>query len=122
VNGQAASPSRRDAKTLEFRLPEPPNGNETLVELSYTERQKAFDPVRGELALTLPATPLLIENLSWVVSMPAAYETVAAQGNVDFLPGKSSGEIVLGKELCQGEAPAVQLYYQKPAANKKPKK
>jgi len=119
VGEQPASPSRVDAKTIEFRLPEPAKG-ETVVELSYTGKGKAFDPVRGELALTLPATPLLVESLTWRVAMPAIYETVAAQGNVDFLPGNSAGDIRLSKELCQGDAPAVRLFYQKPETTKKP--
>jgi|GEM_PF-1482382 len=119
VGEQPASPSRVDAKTIEFRLPEPAKG-ETVVELSYTGKGKAFDPVRGELALTLPATPLLVESLAWRVAMPAIYETVAAQGNVDFLPGNSPGDIRLSKELCQGDAPAVRLFYQKPETTKKP--
>lgn len=120
IGGRPTSPSRIDAKTLEFRLPEPANGDETLVELSYTGKGTAFDPVRGELALALPSTPLLIENLQWRVAIPAAYETVAAQGNVEFLPARSPEEILLGKELCQGEAPAVRIFYQKPETTKKP--
>lgn len=120
IGGQPASPSRLDASTLELRLPEPPAGGETEVELSYTGRGAAFDPVRGDLALSLPATPLLIETLKWNVSIPAAYETRAAQGNVDFLTGEKPGSIALGKELCQGESPHVRLYYQKPETVKKP--
>lgn len=119
VGGRAASPSRVDASTLEFRLPEP-SGEDTLVELSYTGRVAAFDPVRGDLALALPATPLLMESLSWRLALPPAYETVAAQGNVEFASGGSAGEVLLRKELCQGDAPGVRLFYQKPETTKKP--
>lgn len=119
VGGRAASPSRADAKTLEFRLPES-SGEETVVELSYTGRVAPFDPVRGDLALNLPATPLLIESLAWQLTLPTAYDTVAAQGNVEFAPAGSSGEVLLRKELCQGESPSVRLFYQKPEATKKP--
>lgn len=119
VGGRPAAPSRVDAKTLEFRLPEPA-GEETTVELSYTGRVAAFDPVRGDLALSLPATPLLIESLAWRLAIPAAYETVAAQGNVEFASGGSAGEVLLRKELCQGDTPGVRLFYQKPETTKKP--
>lgn len=113
VGGRPASPSRPDAKTLEFRLPEPV-GEGTAVELSYTGRVKAFDAVRGDLELSLPATPLLIESLRWEVSFPKAYEIAAAQGNVEFASGGSPGEVQLRKELCQGDSPNVRLFYQKP--------
>lgn len=119
VGGRPAAPSRVDAKTLEFRLPEP-SGEETAVELCYTGRVGALDPVRGDLALSLPATPLLIESLAWRLALPATYETVAAQGNVEFASGGSPGEVLLRKELCQGDAPGVRLFYQKPETTKKP--
>ncbi len=74
--------------------------------------------MRGELALALPATPLLIESLQWRVAIPSAYTTVAAQGNVEFLPSKNAGEILVGKDLCQGEEPGLRLFYQKPETTK----
>ena len=120
VGGRPVSPSRPDAKSIEFRLPEPVGAGETTVEVSYTGKVAAFQPVRGELELSLPATPLLVENLKWRVVHPNAYEIVAAQGNVEFLPGGAPGEVRLSKELGQGDAPTIRLFYQKPENRKQP--
>lgn len=117
IGNTQALPSRADPKTLEFRLPEPING-ETVVELSYTSKTAAFEPIRGESTIDLPSTPLLIENLEWKISFPSAYDIIAAQGNVDFLPGSAAGEIRIKKELCQGDAPNAHLFYQKPETRK----
>lgn len=118
VGGNPASPSRVNAKTIEFRIPPPNSTGETIVEASYTGKANTFDPVRGQISLTLPVTPLLVESLQWKLSFPPAYEIVAAQGNVDFLPGSSAGKICLGKELCRNEAPGVLLFYQKSESKK----
>ena len=120
VNGRPALPSRVDAKTLEIRLGEPPTGGESSVSLSYTGRGRPFDPVRGEISANLPSTPLLIEKLAWRITMQPVYEVVAAEGNADFLPGNTPGEIRLSKELCQGDSPAMRIFYQKPETKKNP--
>lgn len=117
IGRSQALPSRADPKSLEFRLPDPIEG-ETVVELSYTGKAAAFQPVRGEIAVDLPSTPLLIETLTWKINFPSAYDIIAVQGNVDFLPGNNAGEIQIKKELCQGDSPNAHLFYQKPETRK----
>lgn len=119
INGQPAAPMSQDERTLVLALPVPVKSGETRVELSYTGKGKSFDPVRGEFTLELPATGLLVESLVWQVTIPAVYETVAIQGNVDFMPGGSGGAIRLTRELGRGEAPTVHVFYQKPETTTK---
>ncbi len=119
INGQPAAPMSQGGRTLVLVLPVPVKGGETRVELSYTGKGAAFDPVRGEFTLSLPATTLLVESLAWQVAIPTAYETVAIQGNVDFTPGGSNGAIRLTRELGRGEAPTVHVFYQKPETTTK---
>lgn len=112
VDGRTAAPERIDANTLEFALPATATG-ETLVEFSYTGRTTPFGPVRGESALALPMTGLLVEVCTWEVALPGGYEVVALEGNVESAPGKDGG-LLLRKELIQSEAPSARIFYQKP--------
>jgi hypothetical protein len=103
-----------DATTWVIPLPPAKDQNETRVELAYTGRQAAFEPVRGELTCALPGTSLLVEKLEWQLQIPRPYETVAIQGNVDFIPGTDGGELHLTRELGRGDAANVHVFYQKP--------
>ncbi len=114
VGGQPVAPILQDAHTWVIQLPAPKDRDESLVELSYTGRQAAFQPVRGEFTGVLPGTSLLVEKLEWRLQIPVPYETVAIQGNVDFVPGPNSGDLRLTRELGRGDAASVHVFYQKP--------
>lgn len=114
VGDQPAAPVLQDARTWVIQLPAPKAGEESRVALSYTGKQAEFQPVRGEFSGTLPGTSLLVEKLEWRLQLPPPYETVAIQGNVDFIPGAANGELHLTRELGRGDAANVHVFYQKP--------
>jgi len=114
VNGANAAPLEKDASHIVLPIPPPSSQGESQVELTYTARGKAFDPVRGEYSVTLPGAPFLIEKLGWDLEIPKPYETVAIQGNVDFEPSPRPDLVRLKRELGRGDAATVQLFYQKP--------
>jgi len=116
VAGRPIAPVLGLDGSFEFQLPE--NPNPTRVELTYTGKTSAFGPVRGDLAVSLPSTDLLIEKSDWQLLLPSGYAPVAVEGNTDFLPGELPNEIRLRKELSRNEAPSVRIYYQKPETNK----
>lgn len=125
VNGQPTKPIRRADDQIEFRLAAPvaPDGAEevsgTKVRLCYSLKTEAVDPVSGRIALELPLTSLFIHRLEWSVALPSGYEPSAVEGNVQLSPGgsddaaESGNRILLEKELCRGERPAVEIYYQR---------
>jgi len=114
VNGSNAAPLEKDARHILLPIPPPTSQGESQVELTYTARGKAFDPVRGEYSVTLPGAPFLVEKLGWDLEIPKPYETVAIQGNVDFEPSPRPDLVRLKRELGRGDAATVQLFYQKP--------
>ena len=118
VDGRPAAPVLAADHSIEIRLPE--KDRETQVEIAYTGKTAAFEPVRGEFAVALPSTELLVERSDWKLVLPAAFAPVAVEGNTEFLPGESRNELRLRKELCRGEAPAARVFYQKPETTKKP--
>lgn len=87
-------------------------GRPANVRISYTMRMGKPDPLRGSLPMTLPATPLLVKELSWDISLPAAYKAEIS-GNLER--GDNTPEapqtIHLRKNLCRGEQPSVQIFY-----------
>ena len=120
VGGRPAQPARVDGRHVEIHLPELKEGaTGTVVGFSYTSHKSAFLPVRGELALELPSTPLLVEKSEWQVSLPDGFDPIAIDGNVECEPSKEPGIVRLRKEISTGEAPALRLFYQKPETAKK---
>lgn len=119
VAGENVSPILQDARTWVVPLPAPKGRDETAVELVYSGREAAFEPVRGEFTGVMPGTDLLVEKLEWQLRIPRPYETVAIQGNVDFMPSPSADELRLIRELGRGEAATVHVFYQKPEITKK---
>lgn len=119
VAGETVAPIQQDAVTWVIPLPVSRQRDETPVEFTYSGRQAAFEPVRGEFVGTLPGTSLLIEKLEWQLQLPRLYEVVAIQGNVGFVPGANSGELNLTRELGRGETTRVHVFYQKPEIAKK---
>ncbi|MDP9291737.1 MAG: hypothetical protein M3O82_05175 [Verrucomicrobiota bacterium] len=115
INGKKTNPINAGENTIQVALPAPGGRQTSEVELSYTSRTPAFKPVSGQLALELPETALLIHTLNWELRIPAAYELTALEGNVETSPGRGTAEgvIQLHKELCKGEAPAAQIFYEK---------
>ena len=83
------------------------------VRFSYTGKKPAFEPVSGKLDVELPQTDLLVSRIDWELRIPANYELTAMEGNVEDAPGGSPGVIKLCKELCKGEQPMAQIFYQK---------
>ncbi len=126
VNDASARPIRRSDDEIEFRLsaPRPLGGGEgeesgqgTTVHLCYALRSDPLDPVSGRVDLELPQTDLFIHRLDWELQIPERYEATAVEGNVQIAPGKETRGILLKKELCRGERPAVELYYQRKDLN-----
>jgi len=118
VDGRPVAPVLVAADTIEIRLPE--KDGETRVALSYTGKTSAFEPVRGDFAVELPATDLLVERSDWKLTLPASFAPMAVEGNTELLPGEAPNEVLLRKELCRGEAPSARVFYQKPETTKKP--
>ncbi len=120
VGGRPAQPAVVDGRHVEIRLPAAGKGSSgTTVEFSYTARKPAFAPVRGELSLELPSTPVLVEKAEWLLTLPSGFEPVAIDGNVECEPSKEPGIIRLSKEISTGEVPTARLFYQKTETNKK---
>jgi hypothetical protein len=115
IDGRAARPVQREAGVVEFSLPA--SKGVTQVALSYTAKAPPLDALSGQAALELPKTPLLIERLDWLVTLPPALEITAAEGNVTIAaPAASTTEgntIALRKDLCRAERPAVEIFYQR---------
>lgn len=118
VDGRPVAPVLVAADTIEIRLPE--KDGETRVALSYTGKTSAFAPVRGDFAVELPATDLLVERSDWKLSLPASFVPVAVEGNTELLPGENRHQVLLRKELCRGEAPSARVFYQKAETTNKP--
>lgn len=118
VDGARATPVSRGPDTIELTLPAAAPGKPTEVKLAYTGRAAGFHPVAGKLELELPRTDLLIHALEWAVAIPDGYILTALEGNVSGLPPQKAGQILLRKELCKGERPAAQIFYEKPEARK----
>jgi len=122
INHQPVNPIRRGENQIEFRLASPlPRENETsstTVHVSYSLKSDPLDPVLGQIALELPLTELFIHRLDWVLSIPPGYEPTAVEGNVQLSPAQTGTNatanlIRLEKELCRGERPAVEIFYQR---------
>lgn len=117
VNGKPVEPVLAGG-LLEISLPEPEG--ETKLALSYTGKAAPMAPVRGDIAISLPATDLLVESITWQLRLPLGYVPIAVEGNTESVAGGSQNQIVLTKELCRGEAPSVRIFYQKPETTTKP--
>ena len=122
VGGAAAPPIQRENGVIELALPTPKNGA-TSVALVYTAKLKPLDPVSGDVALELPRTPIFIEHLDWSITLPAAFEITAIDGNVSV--GSNASEstggdriISLRKDFCRAERPSVSLFYQRRSLEK----
>src|SRR5207237_407715 len=83
VNGGQTNPIDRGDGLIELRLPEPGGKSQTEIQLAYTARKAAFNPLAGEVEIELPRTELLIHKLDWELRIPIAYELAALQGNVE---------------------------------------
>ncbi|MEI8311890.1 MAG: hypothetical protein WCH98_14165 [Verrucomicrobiota bacterium] len=118
VAGRACAPVLTGKNTIEVRLPE--SDSETTVEIAYTGKSSAFEPVRGEFSVSLPSMDLLIESMNWSLVLPVQFSPLAVEGNCEFSPGDSKNELRLRKELIRGESPSVRVFYQKPETTKKP--
>jgi hypothetical protein len=115
IDGHAARPIQRAKGTIELSLP---GGKESSVQIGYAAKAKPLDAVSGQLALELPRTGLFIERLEWSVFLPEVFELNAVQGNLSILPLENAAAggtptLRLRKDLCRGERPAVELYYQR---------
>ena len=124
INGKPTNPIKRGENEIEFRLASPPTESTddpatpgTTVRLSYAIKAAPLDPVSGRVALELPRTDLFIHRLDWFLSIPDKYEPTAVEGNVQLSTESKSGAsrnlIQLKKELCRGERPSVEIYYQR---------
>ena len=118
VNSGVMKPIKRSETQIEFPLPAPPSDSAatTKVTFTYSNGSTPLDPVSGKIELALPRTDLFIHRLDWELSIPEQYSTTGIQGNLDIASGEDSAEkdaIHLRKELCRGEQPATEIYYEK---------
>jgi len=107
ANGRAATPVARDDSSIELALT-PDAESKSQVEIAYTHRSTALEPIEGSTILTLPLTPLFIHKLDWKLEIPEIFVIHAVDGNVEVsgLSSSSDGHtVLLTKSLCQGEAP-----------------
>ncbi len=127
VAGKPARPLQRPG-AIELQLPAPvANAKEpTTITLVYAAKIAPFDPVSGQLALELPRTALFIERLDWTVAIPSVFETTAVAGNLSAVPAPTDAAgterdgslITLRKDLCRGERPVVEIFYQRRSLEK----
>jgi hypothetical protein len=110
---------------MEIELEGPRNGGSVVsnVTVVFASASKALDPIAGEVSLSLPRTELFIEKLNWNISLPAIYEPTAVNANLSSAPaapsdGHNERIITLRKDLCRGETPTAEIYYQRLEANK----
>ncbi len=119
VAGKSARPVQREKGVLELSLPAPEgNRGGTSVTLVYTGKAAALDAVSGKVALELARTPLFIDRLDWAIAIPDTFEITAVEGNARISSppsgaAKNPNCIFLAKELCRGERPSVELFYQR---------
>jgi hypothetical protein len=121
VDGKATRPIQRNAQAVELTLPTPAvRAKGTTVALSYAAKTDRLDAVSGRVALELPRTALFIDRLDWTVAMPDVFEVTAIEGNLSIAPpeGPSAAAaapslVQLRKDLCRGERPAIELFYQR---------
>ncbi len=117
VDGRPTTPVARDERTIELSLAG--DSGETQVSLDYAHRGEPLSEIEGSLTLTLPETPLFIHKLCWDLRIPGVFAITAVDGNVEPTESssKSANAVSLLKQLCQGEAPAVEVFYRRPTAN-----
>ncbi len=116
INGVPTNPLVRDDGGLELPISAGRKSDQTVtsdVTFSYTARGVAFAPMQGRLAVSLPATPLFIENVALTLSLPEAYEATAFDGNVEPVTGEPGGGLHFRKRLVRDEAPALEIHYRK---------
>ncbi|MBP7950824.1 MAG: hypothetical protein KA004_14325 [Verrucomicrobiales bacterium] len=115
VNNADAAPVLR-GMALEFQLPAPGKDGISEVTLCYQIKGTPFDPVSGKTALELPKSGLFCDSLTWSLQLPDGYECAAFEGNVEAdstAPAADPHLVSFRKLLGQGEAPAVEVYYQR---------
>lgn len=116
VDGQSTAPVLR-TDGLEIPAPGAPgDSNQTAITLSYLERAERIAPVAGRLHLTLPRTPLFIEEVRWIIALPKGYEAAAYEGSMQ--PLGSSGDPSFQQRLLRDESPTVEIHYRKTEPNK----
>ncbi len=122
VNANPDNPIRRGDDKIEFHFTAPNSADmeapSTTVEMSYSVKTDPLDAVSGQVALDLPQTSLFIHRLEWTLAIPDGYEPTAVEGNVQISTTPSDSElpashIQFEKELCRGERPGVEIYYQR---------
>jgi len=118
VNGRASNPIVVANGQLELVVaPETSADSPARSEItfSFTARGPALAPVEGKLELTLPGTPLFIEDVVWTLDLPETYEATAFEGNAE--PDGGGGGITFHKHLVRNEAASVEIYYRKRNSN-----
>lgn len=78
----------------------------TKVSYVYTTKDDKLNPVEGRTALELPYTSLFIDQVPWLVQLPAQYEATALEGNIVIETGDAHGQpICLSKQIYDDEVP-----------------
>lgn len=120
INGEPANPGVLENGDLELPIAAPEKDGGSTVGIAYTASVPPFDPVRGDLHVSLPWTPLFVEEIDWRLALPGGYEASAFEGNVEVKPisdGDKNGDLHFQKHLTRGEAATVQIFYTKTQLN-----
>jgi hypothetical protein len=111
VNGRSTEPLLLESGALSLIVPAA-KGGATNVSYVFTTKGSELDPVEGAAQLELPRTPLFINEIKWLVQLPAVYQATAIEGNVVIdSSGEHNGPVRLSKQICDDEAPYARLYY-----------
>jgi len=119
ANDRATKPVARDDSSIEMALT--PVESKSRVEISYTHRGTALEPIEGSTILTLPQTPLFIHKLDWKLEIPEVFVIHAVDGNVEVSSQAAPSDghtVLLTKALCQGESPSVEVFYNRRSSDK----
>ena len=115
LNGRSVKPISGEGQRLEFPLPaQEDKSASTQLAISFTAAKGKLDPVSGKLGAELPLTPWFIHAIEWSIALPEGYRISAIDGNLDYGQAtQAEHQVSLRKSLCRGEAPKVDLFYEK---------
>lgn len=112
ADGEAIRPVQR-GDALEIALPSSKDGRAIKIELSYTAKMEALDPVAGGVVLLLPKTGEFIDLVEWHLNLPAEYAVAGMESAAEILPAEPGQPLRLRQQLVRGSQVQVGLFYRK---------
>lgn len=109
LQGRPVQVLRRD-KEYEVPLPAAPTGqcSASKLQVSYTGRLAAFDPVSGGFSLALHHGRYFTRQFRWTIRLPETYEAAGIESNAEVKAAAEPGAILLERSFAAGSAPAVE--------------